>query len=44
MVVPIKEGWDMQKKYVVRLTDAEREILSKLLKHGRVSAQKVRRA
>jgi transposase len=34
----------MQKKYIVRLTDAEREILSKLVKQGRVSAQKVRRA
>jgi transposase len=34
----------MQKKYVVRLTDAEREILSKLVKQRRVSSQKVRRA
>jgi transposase len=34
----------MQKKYVVRLTSAEREILSKLVKQGRFSAQKVRRA
>jgi transposase len=34
----------MEKKYVVRLTDAERKILSKLVKQGRVSAQKVRRA
>src|SRR5437762_11528694 len=34
----------MQKKYVVRLTDAEREILNSLVKKRRVSAQKVLRA
>jgi hypothetical protein len=34
----------MRKKYVVRLTDAERELLTGLLKKQRVSAQKVRRA
>ena len=34
----------MQKKYVVRLTDAEREMLNRLVKTRRVSAQKVRRA
>jgi hypothetical protein len=34
----------MQKKYIVRLTDAEREILNRLVKQRRVSAQKVRRA
>lgn len=34
----------MPKKYVVRLTDAEREILSGLLRRQRVAAQKVRRA
>ena len=34
----------MPKKYVVRLTDAEREILSGLLKRQRIAAQKVRRA
>jgi hypothetical protein len=34
----------MQKKYVVRLADAEREILSSLVKKRRVSAQKVLRA
>ncbi len=34
----------MRKKYVVRLTDAERELLIGLLKKQRVSAQKVRRA
>ena len=34
----------MQKKYLVRLTDAERETLNQLLKMRRVSSQKVRRA
>jgi hypothetical protein len=34
----------MRKKYVVRLTEAEREMLAGLLKKQRVSAQKVRRA
>jgi hypothetical protein len=34
----------MQKKYVVRLTDIEREILNSLVKKQRVSAQKVLRA
>ena len=34
----------MQKKYVVRLTDAEREALSVLSKKKHVSSQKVRRA
>ena len=34
----------MRKKYVVRLTDAEREILTRLLTRQRVAAQKVRRA
>ena len=34
----------MAKKYVVRLTDVEREILTGLLKRQRVAAQKVRRA
>ena len=34
----------MLKKYVVRLSDAERDILAGLLKKKRVSAQKVRRA
>jgi len=34
----------MQKKYIVRLTDAERETLNRLVKKRRVSAQKVRRA
>ena len=44
MVAPTTEGWAMRKKYVVRLTDAEREMLTGLLKKQRVSAQKVRRA
>lgn len=44
MVAPTKEGWAMRKKYVVRLTDAEREMLGGLLKGQRVAAQKVRRA
>jgi len=34
----------MQKKYIVRLTDAERETLSQLVKARGVSRQKVRRA
>jgi hypothetical protein len=34
----------MQKKYIVRLTDAEREMLGHLVKQRRFSAQKVRRA
>jgi Homeodomain-like domain len=34
----------MQKKYIVRLTDAEREMLSRLVKQRGVSSQKVRRA
>jgi hypothetical protein len=44
MLAPIQQGWAMRKKYVVRLTDAEREILTGLLKRPRVAAQKVRRA
>ena len=34
----------MQKMYVIRLTDGERETLNRLLKTKRVSSQKVRRA
>jgi hypothetical protein len=37
-------GWAMKKKYIVRLTDAERESLNELVKKRRVSAHKVRRA
>jgi hypothetical protein len=34
----------MPKRYVVRLTDAEREMLHDLIKQRRVAAQKVLRA
>lgn len=34
----------MRKKYVVRLTDAERATLNRLIDRPRVSAQKIRRA
>jgi len=34
----------MQKKYIVRLTDAEREVLNRLLTQRRAASQKVRRA
>ena len=34
----------MQKKYLIRLTDAERETLNRLLNKKRVASQKVRRA
>ena len=34
----------MQKKYIVRLTNLERETLNRLVQKRRVSAQKVRRA
>ena len=34
----------MQKKYIVRLTEEERETLNRLVKKRRVSSQKVRRA
>jgi hypothetical protein len=44
MLAPTKEGWAMHKKYIVRLADAEREMLTGLLKRQRVAAQKVRRA
>src|SRR6267142_5672323 len=44
MVGSTTEGWAMRKKYIVRLTDAERETLAGLLKKQRVAAQKVRRA
>jgi Homeodomain-like domain len=44
MLAPTKEGWAMRKKYIVRLTDEEREILRRLLKRQRIAAQKVRRA
>jgi hypothetical protein len=44
MVGPTKEGWTMQKKYIVRLTDGERETLTGIVRKPRVAAQKVRRA
>src|SRR5271166_6356246 len=44
IVCPTKEGWVMQKRYVVRLTDSERETLNRLVRTRRVSSQKVRRA
>jgi hypothetical protein len=44
MLASTKEGWAMRKKYVVRLTDTERETLTGVLKRQRVAAQKVRRA
>ena len=34
----------MRKRYIVRLTDVERELLTGLLKRQRIAAQKVRRA
>jgi transposase len=34
----------MQKKFIVRLTDSERELLSHLVKQRRVASHKVRRA
>jgi hypothetical protein len=34
----------MHKKYIVRLSDSERETLNRLIKQRRVSSQKVRRA
>jgi Homeodomain-like domain len=44
MLASTKEGWAMRKKYIVRLTDAEREMITGLLKKQRIAAQKVRRA
>jgi hypothetical protein len=39
-----KEGWGMQKKYIVRLTDSERATLKEMVKKLKGSSQKVRRA
>jgi hypothetical protein len=39
-----KEGSAMQKKYIVRLTDAERATLTEVVKKFKGSSQKVRRA
>lgn len=44
MLNPTKEGWVKQKKYIVRLSDTERETLTRLVKKRYVSSQKVRRA
>jgi Homeodomain-like domain len=44
MLAPTKGDGAMPKKYIVRLTDAERETLAGLSKRQRVAAQKVRRA
>jgi hypothetical protein len=43
-MAPSTEGWAMQKKYVVRLTDAERATLTEVVKKLKGSSQKVRRA
>jgi hypothetical protein len=37
-------GWIIKKKYIVRLTDAEREELHELVKKRGVAAQRRRRA
>jgi hypothetical protein len=39
-----KEGYAMLKKYVVRLTDAERQALTQVVAKFKGSSQKVRRA
>jgi homeodomain-containing protein len=44
IVGPTKEGWARPKKYIVRLTDGERETLHQILKKRGVAAQRVRRA
>jgi hypothetical protein len=38
------EGWAMRRKYIVRLTDAERAMLGQIVRTLKGSAQKVRRA
>ena len=43
-MVTTKEGWAMQKKYIVRLTDEERATLTDVVKRFKGSSQKVRRA
>ena len=37
-------GWVMNKKYIVRLTDAEREQLTELTRKGKAAASKIRHA
>ena len=44
LVINIGRCKTMQKKYIVRLTDAERQTLSEVLKKKRVALQKLRRA
>src|SRR6202020_1079968 len=43
-MVATKEGWTMQKKYIVRLSDDERSELAGVIKKLKGSSQKVRRA
>jgi hypothetical protein len=44
MMAATTEGWAMQKKYIVRLTDEERATLTEVVKKFKGSSQKVRRA
>src|SRR6266704_6270339 len=44
MMASTKEGYAMLKKYIVRLTDEERETLSRVVAKFKGSSQKVRRA
>jgi hypothetical protein len=44
MMVSAKEGFTMLKKYIVRLTDEERQTLQQLVAKFKGSSQKVRRA
>jgi hypothetical protein len=44
MMVLTKEGCTMQKKYIVRLTDAERQRLGDIVRKFKGTSQKVRRA
>ena len=44
MMASTKEGCAMLKKYIVRLTDAEREVLREVVGKFKGSSQKVRRA
>ena len=44
MMTPTKEGCVMLKKYIVRLSDAERESLNQIVAKFKGTSQKVRRA
>src|SRR5262249_42629844 len=44
MMAATTEGWAMRKKYVVRLTEAERATLEQIVRKLKGSSQKVRRA